>query len=63
MIDWILCIVLSYIVIRMYWKDQQLPRQIEHRRNTVKNRFAKKRRITDEELITVVLPTINNDGK
>lgn len=58
--DAIFCIVLSYIVIRFWWKSKN---DGYDGRNTVKNRFRKKkpRKITDEELISAVIPTINND--
>ena len=61
----IFCIVLSYIVIRYWWKNDTDEPRDESRRNTVKARWDRKRRrkITTDEVITVILPTINNDGK
>ena len=58
--DTVFCIVLSYIVIRMWWKSGHSEND---GRNTVKNRFRKRkqRRLTDEEFISVIFPTINND--
>lgn len=57
--DAIFCIVLSFIVIRWWWKYDE---DAYDGRNTVKNRFRKrKRKLTDEELIAAVLPTINKD--
>ena len=60
--DAIFCIVLSYIVLRIWWKSNKNPTP-EHRRNTVKNKWERKKRLTTDEVITVVIPTINNDGK
>lgn len=53
-------ITLSIIVLNLWWKSRQ-PKDIdESRRNTVKNRFRKRGRITDEEIITVIIPTIKD---
>ena len=62
--DALFCIVLSIIVLRWWWKGGAGP--INDGRNTVGNRFSKRknrRKLTTDEVITVVLPTIRHDGK
>lgn len=59
--DFVPFLICLFIVLRIWWKSNQ---EIDDGRNTVGNRFSKKKRnrkITDEELITVVFPTILND--
>ena len=60
--DAFFCITLSAIVLRKWWKSGKNPTP-EHRRNTVKNRWERKKKLTTDEIITVVIPTIENDGK
>lgn len=55
--DWIICAILSYIVLRFWWKTDE---DAYDGRNTVKNRFRKRkqRKLTDDEIISVIIPTI-----
>lgn len=84
--DAFFCVVLSIIVLRMWWRSETRkidPREL--RRNTVKSRWDRirikntrlkqeaanmrklareqRKRKVDEELITVIIPTIHSDGK
>lgn len=64
--DPVFCVILSTIVIRSWWKNRDSETSGPgDGRNTIMNRWdrktaAKNRRLTTDEVITVVLPTINN---
>lgn len=59
------CIVLSFFVIKAFIKSERNKKEERRSRNTVKERWdrierRKQREKEADELITVILPTINN---
>lgn len=59
--DFVWFCIITYFVLRWWWKSDQ---GIDDGRNTVGNRFSKKRNkqrsLTDDEFIAAILPTIDN---
>jgi flagellar basal body-associated protein FliL len=54
-------ILILVVVLMIYFANNGKKYRMEKR--SAKSRAQNKQRITDDEIVTVILPTINNDGK